>query len=393
MSKATNEAIPTQEQLAALQRFANENGRTWKAELSSAWASGKDEKLPDAAHLRAIRNQLGPQWLYSSSNPIRRGVEIQAEVAVATATHGAEVPVVENTIARAVVEGSQEVDSTKEKGATAAEERSSEQESEQVEAGMEDAILPATRVASGGDVADAILPATSSKAVDRTQRANPKAAEQQREAAPRTLLHGRFVRDEKGDYRRLGEMRTALSDEGERIRFVDKQMDAFEAGVELAKAKGWEAIQVTGTEKFRAEAWFHAHMEGLQVIGYEPTQRDLERLEASQSRTEKSASEAVADVDESRRKAEAFVLGAGGGVHAADIERGRYAGPVMHETEHHFVQDLGRGTAVVHDKSRFPAQEMKERLRLGKSLRVQYQGGRAQTEPGREQFRGVAMGR
>lgn len=393
MSKATSEEMPTQEQLAALQRFADENGRTWKAELSSAWASGKDENLPDGAHLRAIRNQFGPQWLYSSANPVLRpGVEIQAEVTVATAAHALEVPVMENTIARAVVEGGQEADSTKEKGA-AAEEPSIEQESEKVEAGMEDAILPAPRVASGGDVADAILPAPSSKAVDRAQSTNPKATEQQRDAAPQTLLHGRFMRDEKGDYRRLGEKRVALSDEGERIRFVDKQMDAFEAGVELAKAKGWEAIQVTGTEKFRAEAWFHARMEGLQVIGYEPTPRDLERLETSQSRAEKSALETAADVVESRRKAEAFVLGTGGGMHAANVEQGRYAGPLMHETTHHFVQDLGRGTAVVHDKSRFPEQELKGRLGLGKNLRVQYQGGRAQMESEREQMRGVAMGR
>ena len=95
---------------------------------------------------------------------------------------------------------------------------------------------------------------------------------------PATLLNGRFVRDEVGIYRRIGEEREALADEGDKIRFIDKQIDAFQAAIELAKAKSWEAIEVTGSEKFRAEAWFHAKSAGLEVIGYEATAQDQQRL-------------------------------------------------------------------------------------------------------------------
>lgn len=199
---------------------------------------------------------------------------------------------------------------------------------------------------------------------------------------PTKLLNGRFVRDDKGDYRRIGETRVALTDEGERIRFVDKQMDAFEAGVELAKSKGWEAIQVTGTEKFRAEAWFHARMEGLEVIGYEPVARDLERLEAAQSRAGKKVEALSESVLQSKREAEDFVLGQGSGAQQANVEQGRYAGKVLHQTEHHFVQDLGRGVAVVHEKGRFPEKSLQEALQGGKNLRVQYKAGKAELGAG-----------
>ena len=61
---------PSQEQLAALQRYANSNGRYWKRSLSSAWSSGADERESDAAFLRQVRNQFGPSWLNSRRNPI-----------------------------------------------------------------------------------------------------------------------------------------------------------------------------------------------------------------------------------------------------------------------------------------------------------------------------------
>lgn len=207
---------------------------------------------------------------------------------------------------------------------------------------------------------------------------------------PTKLLNGRFVRDEKGDYRRIGETRVALADEGERIRFVDKQMDAFEAGVELAKSKGWEAIQVTGTEKFRAEAWFHARMEGLEVIGYEPVARDQERLEAAQSRAGKKVEAPSESVLQSKREAEDFVLGQGSGAQQANVEQGRYAGKVLHQTEHHFVQDLGRGVAVVHEKGRFPEKSLQEALQGSHNLRVQYKAGKAELGAGMD--RGQSQG-
>lgn len=65
MSSPTNEA--TEDQLAALTRFASKNGRYWKCKLVNAWLSGADERLPDGGLLRQVRNELGIQWLRDMS--------------------------------------------------------------------------------------------------------------------------------------------------------------------------------------------------------------------------------------------------------------------------------------------------------------------------------------
>jgi len=60
---------PTDEQIEALQRFANTHGRTWKSKLVDAWISGRDEHMPDGGLLRQVRNQLGPCWLKKAVLP------------------------------------------------------------------------------------------------------------------------------------------------------------------------------------------------------------------------------------------------------------------------------------------------------------------------------------
>lgn len=61
---------PSQEQLAALQGYANAKGRCWKNELSLAWSTGADGREPNSHFLRQVRNQFGTKWLFSTHNPI-----------------------------------------------------------------------------------------------------------------------------------------------------------------------------------------------------------------------------------------------------------------------------------------------------------------------------------
>ena len=56
---------PNQVQLASLKRFADEHGRTWKDELSSAWQTGNYHGSKDYGSLQQIRNQFGGEWLFS----------------------------------------------------------------------------------------------------------------------------------------------------------------------------------------------------------------------------------------------------------------------------------------------------------------------------------------
>jgi hypothetical protein len=187
-----------------------------------------------------------------------------------------------------------------------------------------------------------------------------------------TLLNGRFVRNEKGEYRRKGEERLAFADEGEQIRFVDKQMDAFEAAVELAKEKGWKAIEATGTPAFRAEAWFHANLAGVEFVGYEPTDKDLKRLAEAQRFND--------PLIESKQAAQKFALDQGHNVRSIGDGNQRFAGPLIHETEHHVVQDLGRQTAVVHRKKDLGAVEVGDLVTAKTTVRVQYKGGKGAVE-------------
>lgn len=64
------EVALTPEQFAALQRYVAKHGRYWKRDLSSAWSSGADEREPDGAYLRQIRNILGPSWLMGFRMPV-----------------------------------------------------------------------------------------------------------------------------------------------------------------------------------------------------------------------------------------------------------------------------------------------------------------------------------
>lgn len=246
---------------------------------------------------------------------------------------------------------------------------------------------------------DAIRPVRAPAGASQEQSSDVAAAQ----PVLSTLLRGRFVRDEAGIYRRQGETREALADEGAQIRFVDKQTDTFEAGVELAKAKGWKAIEVTGTEKFRAEAWFHAKAAGLDVVGYEPNEADLKRLAAhSRGESGKGVDAPAAPMTseqsarhealmQSKAAAERYAFNADLGVQGVSVERGRYAGKVLHETEHHVVQDIGRGTVVIHKRDDLDA-NYKEMLKSSKKLRINYHEGKGRVEAA-EKSRGLGMGR
>ncbi len=250
---------------------------------------------------------------------------------------------------------------------------------------------------------DAIARAPSSRGAAPSDTSQSKTAAQSASVdGPSTLLNGRFVRRDNGEYFRVADgqesKRVALVDENEKIRFVDKQMDAFQAAIELAKHKEWEAILVTGTEKFRAEAWHHARMAGLEVVGYEPTEKDLATLEAAKNagREQPAATQNALpskDVSDSKKAAVDHAINAGAVVLSTNSVNGRYAGKVIHETEHHVVQDLGKKAAVVHDKARFDAGELKKGIDRGDSLRIQYDKGRAGIDAGQDRRRSQSVSR
>lgn len=63
---------PTPQQVKALQVWAREQGRTWKAALREAWMSGNYGHTTAATNqLQQVRNTLGPSWLTRYKLPVR----------------------------------------------------------------------------------------------------------------------------------------------------------------------------------------------------------------------------------------------------------------------------------------------------------------------------------
>ena len=53
--------------------------------------------------------------------------------------------------------------------------------------------------------------------------------------------------------------------------------------IDLAEARGWSSIKLTGTKEFRREAWLQASLRDFEVTGYQPTKVDKARLEEVRS--------------------------------------------------------------------------------------------------------------
>lgn len=100
----------------------------------------------------------------------------------------------------------------------------------------------------------------------------------------------RIVPDEvAAAYKREGQKYLDANDP-EKVAFVDKgnrlqtkrtfDDKAVADMIEVADARGWSELKVTGDEAFRRKAWVEATARGIEVKGYEPTDRDKQLAEA-----------------------------------------------------------------------------------------------------------------
>lgn len=88
----------------------------------------------------------------------------------------------------------------------------------------------------------------------------------------------------------------AFTDRGRRLTTPSENTEVIRSLVTIAQARGWNEIVVRGTDSFRREAWFAAHLMGLDVRGYRPTDIEQARLvrtlASRQPGAEKHAAEA-----------------------------------------------------------------------------------------------------
>lgn len=81
----------------------------------------------------------------------------------------------------------------------------------------------------------------------------------------------------------------AFTDHGAKLTTRSENTEVVRSLVAIAQARDWGEIRVTGTERFRKEAWFAARLAGLEIRGYKPTEFEQERSVRAVARREAGA--------------------------------------------------------------------------------------------------------
>jgi hypothetical protein len=75
---------------------------------------------------------------------------------------------------------------------------------------------------------------------------------------------------------RVGESQGQLAfvDVGKTLSTQREDKNTIRSMVEVATAKHWQEVTVSGTDEFRRNAWLEANLQGIEVRGYEPREAD-----------------------------------------------------------------------------------------------------------------------
>jgi putative DNA primase/helicase len=76
----------------------------------------------------------------------------------------------------------------------------------------------------------------------------------------------------------------AFSDRGRKLTTPSENTEVIRSLITIAQARGWTDITLSGTERFRKEAWYVARLAGLDVRGYKPGEFEQEHLVRSLAR-------------------------------------------------------------------------------------------------------------
>lgn len=89
-----------------------------------------------------------------------------------------------------------------------------------------------------------------------------------------------FTKDQSADK----QPEFVFQDKGARLEVADSfRGKDITALVDVAEARGWSSIKLTGTEEFRRAMWTEASLRGIDVRGFTPTPEDKARLTALQA--------------------------------------------------------------------------------------------------------------
>lgn len=135
--------------------------------------------------------------------------------------------------------------------------------------------------------------------------------------------------------------------------FMFRHIDAFIANVSAP------------TEQFRRQ------FEAIDTLEYQPT------LEEASTTALGYLGDLVASREASRYEAVAFVQRSGMTLGATNLDKGDYCGPIVHGTQRHLVQEVGKAEAIIHDRFRLP-QKANEHPIGTDAVRLRYEYQQAQ---------------
>jgi hypothetical protein len=89
-------------------------------------------------------------------------------------------------------------------------------------------------------------------------------------------VRDRFVQDGHRFY--FPDGAAAFRDLGRKLTTASENTQIVHSLIEIAQSRGWTEVTVTGTERFRQEAWRQARLAGLAVRGYRPSEAEHAQL-------------------------------------------------------------------------------------------------------------------
>jgi Large polyvalent protein-associated domain 7 len=143
----------------------------------------------------------------------------------------------------------------------------------------------AERTQEGQGTPSSAEPAAEAKAVPPDPPANAPHKSLEGKTDPWTVpqsVRDRFIRDGRRFYFPDGE--PAFKDLGRRLTTKSENTAVVGSLIEIAQSRGWDEITVSGTERFRQEAWRQARLAGLTVRGYKPSAIERAQLVRAMAR-------------------------------------------------------------------------------------------------------------
>jgi hypothetical protein len=104
-------------------------------------------------------------------------------------------------------------------------------------------------------------------------------------------VRNRFVQDGHRFY--FPDGAPAFKDQGRRLTTPSENTQVIHSLIEIAHSRGWTEVTVTGTERFRQEAWRQARLAGLNVRGYRPSEVEHAQMIRALARNRAQPSERV----------------------------------------------------------------------------------------------------